>query len=133
MHGLEILTAKEYNLPILFVVMNNARLGMVYHGHSLQFRRTHPSFEQESINISAMAAAMNIPSYRVNELQDINQDVINNLMNVNGPAILEVALVDNNTPPMGDRVKFYRLLENKVVLFTNKKSYRDFLYDFYKD
>ena len=36
MHGMEILTAKEYNLPILFVVMNNARLGMVYHGHSLQ-------------------------------------------------------------------------------------------------
>ena len=124
MHGLEILTAKEYNLPILFVVMNNARLGMVYHGHSLQFRRTHPSFEQESINISAMAAAMNIPSYRVNELEDINQDVINGLMNSNGPAILEVALVDNNTPPMGDRVKFLSSLENKVVLFTNKKSYR---------
>ncbi|MHC2834623.1 thiamine pyrophosphate-binding protein [Bacillus sp. F9_6S_D1_P_5] len=106
MHGMEILTAKEYNLPILFVVMNNARLGMVYHGHSLQFRRTHPSFEQESINISAMAAAMNIPSYRITELEDINQDVIDGLMNLNGPAVLEVALVDNNTPPMGDRVKF---------------------------
>ena len=121
MHGLEILTAKEYNLPILFVVMNNARLGMVYHGHSLQFRRTHPSFEQESINISAMAAAMNIPSYRVNELQDINQDVINNLMNVNGPAILEVALVDNNILLWEIELNFYRLFENKVVLFTNKK------------
>ncbi len=106
MHGMEILTAKEYNLPILFVVMNNARLGMVYHGHSLQFRRTHPSFEQESINISAMAAAMNIPSYRINELEDINQGVIDGLMNLNGPAVLEVSLVDNNTPPMGDRVKF---------------------------
>ncbi|CAM4119483.1 MULTISPECIES: thiamine pyrophosphate-binding protein [Bacillus cereus group] len=106
MHGMEILTAKEYNLPILFVVMNNARLGMVYHGHSLQFRRTHPSFEQESIHISAMAAAMNIPSYRITELEDIDQDVINGLMNSKGPAVLEVALVDNNTPPMGDRVKF---------------------------
>jgi acetolactate synthase-1/2/3 large subunit len=106
MHGMEILTAKEYNLPILFVVMNNARLGMVYHGHSLQFRRTHPTLEQEPINISAMAAAMNIPSFRINALEDINQSVINNLMDLNGPAILEVALIDNNTPPMGDRVKF---------------------------
>lgn len=106
MHGMEILTAKEYNLPILFVVMNNARLGMVYHGHSLQFRRTHPSFEQQAINISAMAAAMDIPSYRVDELVNLNQDIINNLMNANGPAILEVALTDNNIPPMGDRVKF---------------------------
>jgi len=106
MHGMEILTAKEYNLPVLFVVMNNARLGMVYHGHALQYKRTHASFEQEPINISAMATAMNIPSFRVNEMEDLNQEVINNLTNLNGPAILEVALVDNNVPPMGDRVKF---------------------------
>lgn len=106
MHGMEILTAKEYNLPILFIVMNNARLGMVYHGHALQFKRTHPSFEQNSINISAIASAMNIPSFRVTELQDINQSMIDNLLNLNGPTVLEVALTDNNTPPMGDRVKF---------------------------
>lgn len=106
MHGMEILTAKEYNLPILFVVMNNARLGMVYQGHALQFKRTHPSFEQESINISAMAAAMNIPSFRVTDMQELNGDMLNNFKNLNGPAVLEVALVDNNTPPMGDRVKF---------------------------
>lgn len=106
MHGMEILTAKEYNLPILFVIMNNSRLGMVYHGHALQFRRTHQSFEQQPINISEMASAMGIPSFRIADLTDINQDVINNLMKVNGPAVLEVALVDNNTPPMGDRVKF---------------------------
>jgi len=106
MHGMEILTAKENNLPILFVVMNNARLGMVYHGHSLQFRRTHPSFEQEPINISAMAAAMNIPSFRVSALEDLNQNVINSLLDLKGPALLEIALTDNNVPPMGDRVKF---------------------------
>ncbi|WP_186321157.1 thiamine pyrophosphate-binding protein [Lysinibacillus fusiformis] len=106
MHGMEILTAKEYNLPILFIVMNNARLGMVYHGHALQFKRTHPSFEQHPINISAMASAMNIPSFQVTELQDLNQDMLHNLMNLKGPAVLEVVLTDNNTPPMGDRVKF---------------------------
>ena len=106
MHGMEILTAKEYNLPVIFVVMNNARLGMVYHGHALQYKRTHASFEQEPVNISAMATAMNIPSFRVNKMEDLDQEVINNLTNLNGPAILEVALVDNNVPPMGDRVKF---------------------------
>lgn len=106
MHGMEILTAKEYNLPILFVVMNNARLGMVYHGHALQFKRVHASFEQEPIDISAMAKAMNIPSYRVDGMGDLNPEILENLMNMNGPAVLEVALVDNNTPPMGDRVKF---------------------------
>lgn len=106
MHGMEILTAKEYKLPILFVVMNNARLGMVYQGHTLQYKRSHPSFEQEPVNIAAMAEALNIPNFRVDSFEDLSQNVLNALTYLNGPAILEVALVDNNIPPMGDRVKF---------------------------
>ncbi|PIC67462.1 acetolactate synthase [Sporosarcina sp. P21c] len=106
MHGMEILTAKEHRLPIVFVVMNNARLGMVYHGHSLQYKRSHPSFEQEPVNIAAMAAAMNIPSKRIEKMEDLTQEVIDELMNVNGPSVLEIYLIDNTIPPMGDRVKF---------------------------
>ncbi|RUS48837.1 thiamine pyrophosphate-binding protein [Cohnella sp. AR92] len=106
MHGMEILTAKEYGLPILFVVVNNARLGMVYHGHNLQFKRTHYSFEQEEVDISAMAAAMGIPSFRVSELGDLHSEEIDHLLGAGGPAVLEIALKDNNAPPMGDRVKF---------------------------
>lgn len=106
MHGMELLTAKEYNLPILFVVMNNARLGMVYHGHNLQFKRTHSAFEQEPVNISAMAAAMGIPSHRVSEMEDLTEERVQELLSHNGPTVLEVFLKDNSTPPMGDRVKF---------------------------
>ncbi|MBO7746811.1 thiamine pyrophosphate-binding protein [Paenibacillus sp. MWE-103] len=106
MHGMEILTAKEAKLPILFVIMNNARLGMVYHGHSLQFKRTHASFEQEPVDIAQMAAAMGIPSYRVEAMDDFREEAIDRLLAANGPAVLEIALKDNNTPPMGDRVKF---------------------------
>lgn len=106
MHGMEILTAKEYNLPILFVIMNNARLGMVYHGHELQYKRSHATFAQKEISIAAMAEAMGIPSYRVEEMGDLNKEALSGLLNAGGPALLEIALVDNNTPPMGDRVKF---------------------------
>ncbi|WKA53072.1 thiamine pyrophosphate-binding protein [Planococcus shixiaomingii] len=106
MHGMEILAAKENNLPILFVILNNARLGMVYHGHTLQYKRSHATFEQTPINIAAMAAAMDLPSFRVDSMDDLNQEVLDKLTTLNGPAVLEVALVDNNVPPMGDRVKF---------------------------
>ncbi|GIO68894.1 thiamine pyrophosphate-binding protein [Paenibacillus cookii] len=106
MHGMEILTAKEYNLPILFVIMNNARLGMVYHGHELQYKRSHATFAQKEVSIAAMAEAMGIPSYRVQEMSDLNKEALSGLLNAGGPALLEIALVDNNTPPMGDRVKF---------------------------
>ncbi|RIV24403.1 thiamine pyrophosphate-binding protein [Alicyclobacillaceae bacterium I2511] len=106
MHGLEILTAKEHHLPILFVVFNNARLGMVYHGHMLQYGRSHQSFEQTAVNLAQMGLAMGIPTLRVENIQDLTLISLQNLLQEEGPALLEIALVDNNIPPMGDRVKF---------------------------
>ncbi|MCP3031770.1 thiamine pyrophosphate-binding protein [Halobacillus sp. A1] len=106
MHGMELLTAKEYNIPVLFVVMNNARLGMVHHGHSLQYQRAHERFAQEPVDISALALTMGIPSTRVDKMEDLEQESIEKLLYQNGPAILEIALVDDRVPPMGDRVKF---------------------------
>ena len=128
MHGMEILTAKEYNLPILFVVMNNARLGMVYHGHSMQFHRTHPSFEQQEVNISALVSAMNIPSYRVSKMEDLNEELMDKFKDLNGPALLEIALVDNNIPPVGDRVKYLsELLVNNKGLIENIEWWLNYL------
>ncbi|MCA0984996.1 thiamine pyrophosphate-binding protein [Halobacillus yeomjeoni] len=106
MHGMEILTAKEYEIPVLIVVMNNARLGMVHHGHSLQYKRAHDRFNQEPTDICKMADSMGIPSARVEQLEDLTADKIESLTEHQGPAVLEIALVDDNIPPMGDRVKF---------------------------
>ncbi|WP_155891166.1 hypothetical protein [Ectobacillus panaciterrae] len=49
---------------------------------------------------------MGIPNIRIEKMEDINLEVLSLLNNLDGPAVLEVSLVDNNVPPMGDRVKF---------------------------
>ncbi len=106
MHGMEILTAKEYGVPVLFIVMNNARLGLVYHGHSLQFKRAHKTFSTQPMNFTKMAEALEIPAARVESMEDLNGETISKLMSTDGPALLEIVLTDDNPPPMGDRVKF---------------------------
>ncbi|MFC7062888.1 thiamine pyrophosphate-binding protein [Halobacillus seohaensis] len=106
MHGMELLTAKEYNIPVLFIVMNNARLGMVHHGHSLQYQRVHERFAQEPVDIAALAKTLGVPSIHVDRMEELKAESIETLLNEEGPAILEIALVDDHTPPMGDRVKF---------------------------
>ncbi|BAB07592.1 thiamine pyrophosphate-binding protein [Halalkalibacterium halodurans] len=106
MHGMEVLTAKEYGLPILFVIVNNARLGMVYHGHALQYERTHPRFEQAPVNLSKLLESVGIPTARIESLADLKEERISSLLPTDGPAILELAIVDSQIPPMGDRVKF---------------------------
>jgi len=106
MHGMEILTAKEYGVPVLFIVMNNSRLGLVYHGHSLQFKRVHETFSTKPMNFAKMAEGLGIPSARVESMEELNGETIAELMNSVGPALLEIVLTDDTPPPMGDRVKF---------------------------
>lgn len=106
MHGMEILTAKEYNLPITFIVINNSRLGMVHHGHALQYKRVHPRFSQSKTSIAALVHSFNIPAVRITSLKDLENEDIAGLLDYNGPRVIEFDLVDNNVPPMGDRVKF---------------------------
>lgn len=94
------------NLQVIFVVFNNALLGMVYLGHNLHYGRSYDSFEQIPINIADMASSMGITSARVGRLEDLNMNLVRNLLCIEGPSLLEIALVDESIPPMGDRVKF---------------------------
>jgi acetolactate synthase-1/2/3 large subunit len=103
---MEVLTAKEYQLPILFIVMNNARLGMVYHGHRLQYGRMHDRFEQSMVPVAAIAEQMGVRYATVRSMDDITPELYQSLCSDNSPAVLEIQLIDEQTPPMGDRVKF---------------------------
>ncbi len=106
MHGFDILTAKEHHLQILFVVFNNARLGMVHQGHVLQYGRSHACFQQQPMSFAEMARGMGIPAARIEQLDDLTSDKVLGLLQEKGPSLVEIALVDDSVPPMGDRVKF---------------------------
>lgn len=58
------------------------------------------------MNIAGIAAHLGVPALRVERFDDLADARVENLLQADGPAVLDVALVDNQVPPMGDRVKF---------------------------
>lgn len=82
MNGIEILTAKEYKIPIVYFVVNNAMLGLVEHGGNFVFGRSHkgPCF-YERISIADMVKAMGIEAVQITDIKelDIIKDKLNNL------------------------------------------------------
>ncbi|GLX67973.1 thiamine pyrophosphate-binding protein [Paenibacillus glycanilyticus] len=107
MHGMEVLTAKEYNLPIVFVVINNARLGMVYHGHLLQYKRCLEDFSQERTQIADVAKALGIRYAQANSLDELRPELAKEWFDQSrGPIVIEINVEGNEVPPMGERVKF---------------------------
>ncbi|BCJ86892.1 thiamine pyrophosphate-binding protein [Effusibacillus dendaii] len=106
MHGMEIMTAKEYKLPIVFVIINNARLGMVYHGHNLQYKRCPDRFSQERVSIADAMEALGVRTVKVHSLADLQPQHLEEWLAAEGPVVVEVIVEGNEIPPMGERVKF---------------------------
>lgn len=106
MHGMEILVAKEYNLPIVFFVINNARLGMVYHGHMLQYKRCLSEFSQSRTNLFSVIESLGIRTAQINSLAELQPEHLWEWQQCGEPVVVEVVVDGNEVPPMGERVKF---------------------------
>ncbi len=104
MNGMEILTAKEYNLPIVFIIINNAMLGFVEHGHQFLFGRVVEGFKQQRINISEMMKTWGVRSMQIKSIEEMDriQDFVKN---ADGPLVIELITDGREPAPNGDRLK----------------------------
>ncbi|MBC2581323.1 thiamine pyrophosphate-binding protein [Clostridium sp. DJ247] len=104
MNGMaELLTAKKYSMKIIYFVINNSSLSFVDKGHLALFGRTINEFSDEKIDISALAACMNIKSMRIeeNEKIEILKDFV---ANISGPMVVDI-VTDSTEPIPTNRFK----------------------------
>lgn len=104
MSAQEITVAAQQHLPVVFIVLNDAALGMVKHGQRLGGQESI-GWALNEINYAAMAKSMGINSIKIKtskELLDLN---INELFRINGPTLIDVCIDQKEVPPMDDRIK----------------------------
>ena len=90
MNGMEILTAKEHNMPIIYFIINNSMLALVEHGGSVLYGRSFKgSCTYERISITNMAQAMGIDAVQINHIEELDslKDKFNNLSK---PIVVEI-------------------------------------------
>ncbi len=104
MNGMEILTAKEYNLPIIFIIINNAMLGFVEHGHQFLFGRVVQGFKQQRIDLSKMMGTWGVNSVQIRSIKDM-ENIYELVKNPDGPVVIELITDGSEPAPNGDRLK----------------------------
>lgn len=103
MSAQEITVAVQLKLPIVFVVLNDSALGMVYHGQRLGNQESI-GWELPTINFAMMAQSVGARSLVVNSSKELDAICIETLF-VDGPVLIDVRIDRDEVPPMGDRVK----------------------------
>ena len=106
MAGMELLTAAEYDVPVIWIVENNQMHGITWHGsqmlgkggpmESIRYRKP--------LDIAEIARAMGFLAWRVEQPGQLRGAFMGALER-RRPALIEVMVDPTIPPPLGDRAK----------------------------
>lgn len=104
MNGMEIMTAKEYRMPIIYFIINNAMLSYVERGQKFLYNRTIPDYKQKRISIAEMMRVAGVNAMSVDRLEDVEY-IPAFIGKLEGPCIIEVNTDGSEPAPILDRLK----------------------------
>ncbi len=106
MNGMELLTAVEHELPVVWIVENNQMHGIIWHGSQLVGDRK-PMLSvryRRPLEIAAMARAMGLSTWTV-ERPGMIGAVLRTALAHPGPSLIEVRTDPEIPPPLGERAR----------------------------
>jgi len=96
--------APTEKLNVVFVVLNDAALGMVKHGQRLGGAE-QVGFELPAVDFRLLAESMGIPGHVIRTAEDFESLDLDAILNHPGPTLLDVRIDGEEVPPMGLRMK----------------------------
>lgn len=105
MFGSEILTAKEHELPIIIIILNDAGHGMVDHGHKLIGLPDINVRFKSPVNYSLIAEAYGCTGKSINNIDQFINLNWNDLLNSKAPILIDVAIDKTIVPPIKARAR----------------------------
>ena len=104
MSAQELTVAKQLELPIIFMVMNDSVLGMVMHGQRLG-GAAEIGFDIGRVNFAMMAQAMGVEGIVINSMNELANVNYKQLFAKKAPTVIDFRINKEEVPPMADRVK----------------------------
>ena len=106
MNGMEVLTAAEHDIPVVWIVENNNGHGITHHCSKILSGGTamRAARYKKSLDVAKIADAMGVKSYVVDR-PGMMAKALGDALAHGGPVVIEVRVDPNIAPPMGARAK----------------------------
>jgi acetolactate synthase-1/2/3 large subunit len=106
MNGMELITAAEHDIPVIWIVENNNMHAITWHCSKLLSRGTpmRAAVYKRPLEVAALARAMGLNA-RVVDRPGQMQQAVRELLRIGGPGVIEVRVDSSVPPPLGERAK----------------------------
>jgi acetolactate synthase-1/2/3 large subunit len=121
MNGIDLTTASDLGLSVLWVVMNDGKLGMVAQGEMAKYGKVVGGKSFKHADIGQMAKAYGALSLHIETSQELIDSVVWACASDRGPVVLDVRFNDSYLPQVYARAK-RAVQDEKIVDYLNKKE-----------
>lgn len=104
MNGMELITAAEYDVPVVWIVENNNMHGLTWHGSAMLGKRLDSVRYRRPLDIAPLARAMGLYATVVDR-PGAMEDALRDALKRRGPSVIEVRVDGSIPPPLSGRVK----------------------------
>jgi acetolactate synthase-1/2/3 large subunit len=113
MNGLEIHTAVEHNIPLIWIIQNNGGHGMVHLGESIQFKgKFSTALFRNHLDIVKMSEAMGALAFQAQKPGDVEKFIAIGLA-ANRPTVIDARIDLKSFPPAAVRLETLERFFNK--------------------
>lgn len=102
MTGMEVLTAVDYNIPVIWVILKNNRLGAIYDVQDLSYQGRFSASVLADTDYVSIANAFGAKGFRIEKPEEI-APTVKKALDINGPVLLEVIIDPNEKFPLVSR------------------------------
>ncbi len=98
MNGMEIATAVSYNIPVIWIVQNNAKLGLVHEMQKMSLGEKTVTTTFKPIDAAKVAEGLGAKGYRISKPGDL-EALLPEVIKLNKPAVIDCKISDE-VPPL---------------------------------
>lgn len=104
MNGMEVATAAAYGIPVVWIVLNDARLNAVHHGQTLLYEGRTIGCDYPRMDLAAIAEALGADGVRVIEPRVVGP-ALRAALASGRPTVLDVWIDAEEVPPIHSRIR----------------------------
>src|SRR5262249_42885861 len=98
MTGMELHTAVDNEIPVIWIVLNNSGHGMVYHGDRIMMNRTFESSSfKRPLDLAGMARAMGAGAFKVDSSAAFRK-AFEEALKSNAPSLIDTVIDPEEVP-----------------------------------
>jgi acetolactate synthase-1/2/3 large subunit len=104
MNGMEVATAVNYDIPVVWIVQNNAKLGLVHEFQKMSLGEKTVVTTFKRVDIAKIAEGLGAKGYRIDKPGEL-EALLPKVIAENKPAVIDCTIDDTEIPPLAPFVE----------------------------